>query len=602
MLPHTQSPRICLGCDCPNHYSPSTTSRDEETAHAGPTFDNLLRSNDSPSPSEECELRDSISAGEARVVAIDNHIADLKKLQQVLSNQLALIDAEMEGLDGERAKVVVRIAEHNRLLSPVRRLPPEILCKIFLGTIIFPMPRSQSQRDRYWWDFHPSESSLWSIELVCKTWRRAVLGFPELWSSINISLSDENLSSSNFRYVRQLVRQVARTRCHPLSILICAGSRQSLASSKSLLLQLSALLFSMQDRIQSLYLYLPAGMFTVVATLQLYLPILRKLTLLSTNGEEFQKLSRLKLFGDTPLLNVLDTVDIQYVVSVLDLPYHQITHYSTYHVFHPRFHPGPSTFNILRFLSETRNLETCDLRCEVITNTPDSEDYPRSCPKLQTLFLSSWAFEYPSSVLARLLNVLTLPCLSTLRVHCCVDEGHVRDTAQTFTAIRGAICRSQSPLTTFHFTHGGIDEEDLLALFFSASSTLQEVKLLDVGPMALTDNILIPLVISDADNVLLPRLHTLHISGEMRFDANLLAEMVESRWTCKGPSFRRLRTIVLRRSLNIEDDKEEGELGRALAFSKLEEYCTEGLNLSYSILSLGPTRFGVRFQEQIEWH
>ncbi len=102
--------------------------------------------------------------------------------------------------------------------------------------------------------------------------------------------------------------------------------------------------------------------------------------------------------------------------------------------------------------------------------------------------------------------------------------------------------------------------------------------------MALTDNILIPLVISDANNVLLPRLHTLHISGEMRFDANLLAEMAESRWTCQGPSFRPLLTIVLRRSLNIEDDREEEELARALAFSKLEEYCTEGLELSYSIL------------------
>ncbi|KAK0239825.1 hypothetical protein EDD85DRAFT_935202 [Armillaria nabsnona] len=584
-VPHTWSPQICFGCDCPNHYSPSTISHNEEMVHASPTFDNLLHSNDSPSSSEECQLRDSISAGEARIVAIDDHVAALKKLQQALSNQLALIGAVMEGLDGERGKVVARIAEHKRLLSPVRRLPPEILYNIFLGTIIFPMPRTQSQRDRYWWNFHPGKSSLWTIELVCKTWRWAVLDFPELWSSINISLSDDNFSSFNFRYVRQLARQVARTRCHPLSILICAGSRQTSEYSQSLPLQLSTLLFSMQDQIQSLYLYLPAAKFAVVATLQLYLPILRKLTLLSTNGEEFQKLSRLKLFGDTPLLNVLDTVDIQNVTSTLDLPYHQITHYSTYHIFHHRRDPGPSTINILCFLSETGNMEACDLRCETkgTSETSEIEAHSQTCSKLQTLTLSSWAYAYPSSVLALLLNVLTLPRMSTLEVRCCVDEGHVRDVAETFTAIRGAICRSQSPLTTFHFTHGNIDEEDLLALFRIASSTLQEVKLLDVGPMALTDNILIPLVISDADNVLLPRLHTLHISGEMRFDANLLAEMAESRWTCKGPSFRRLRTIVLRQSLNIEDDREEEELARALAFSKLEEYCTEGLELSYSI-------------------
>ncbi len=113
------------------------------------------------------------------------------------------------------------------------------------------------------------------------------------------------------------------------------------------------------------------------------------------------------------------------------------------------------------------NMEACDLRCETIETSETSviEDYPRSYPKLQTLSLSSWAYAYPSSVLAQLLNVLTLPRLSILEVHCCVDEGHVRDIAQTFAAIRGAICRSQSPLTIFHFTHGNIDEQDLLALF-----------------------------------------------------------------------------------------------------------------------------------------
>ncbi len=151
------------------------------------------------------------------------------------------------------------------------------------------------------------------------------------------------------------------------------------------------------------------AMFTSVATLQLYMPILRKLTLLSTNGEEFQNLSGIKLFGDTPLLNVLDTVDIQCVVSVLDLPYGQITHYSTYHVLHHRRFPGPSTINILWFLSETGNLEVCDLRCEVKGASDLVEALAQTCSKLQTLTLSSWAYAYPSSVLALLLNVLTLP-------------------------------------------------------------------------------------------------------------------------------------------------------------------------------------------------
>ncbi|SJK97753.1 uncharacterized protein ARMOST_01007 [Armillaria ostoyae] len=152
VLFHTGSPRMCLGCDCPNHYTPFTISCDEQT-DTGPTFDSLLRSNDPPSPSEECQLRDSISEGEARVAAIDDHVAALQQA-------LASIGAELEGLDDEREKVLARIAERKRLLSPVRRLPHEILFKIFCSTVIFPMPRSQSQRETDWWDFHPSESAL----------------------------------------------------------------------------------------------------------------------------------------------------------------------------------------------------------------------------------------------------------------------------------------------------------------------------------------------------------------------------------------------------------------------------------------------------------
>ncbi|KAK0497082.1 hypothetical protein EDD18DRAFT_1352933 [Armillaria luteobubalina] len=254
MLSRIWSPRVCSGCDCPNHYSPSTTSCDEETADAGPTFNDLLSSNNPPSPLEECQLRESISASESRVITIDGHVAALKELRQA---QLALIDAELEGLDNERGKVAARIAEHKRLLSPVRRLPPEILFKIFLGTITFPTPRTKSYNIRDWWCFHPSENALWAIELVCKMWCQAVLDFPELWSRINIFLSDDNFSFSNFRYVRRLSRQIARTRCHPLSILICAESHQM--SDKPLLPQLSPLLFTVQDRIESLYLYLPAA-------------------------------------------------------------------------------------------------------------------------------------------------------------------------------------------------------------------------------------------------------------------------------------------------------------------------------------------------------
>ncbi|KAK0483993.1 hypothetical protein IW261DRAFT_1561772 [Armillaria novae-zelandiae] len=297
-------------------------------------------------------------------------------------------------------------------------------------------------------------------------------------------------------------------------------------------------------------------------------------------------MSHLKLFGDTPLLNDLDTVDIQNIVSAIDLPYHQITRYSTYHIRHPRIFTRPRTGDILNALLKVKNLEECDLRCEVRTARLDKQlNIPQSCQKLRALTLNSWAYQFPHSVLAQLLDALVVPHLSNLKVHCYVDRERQRDTEETFRAIRGIISRSQSPLTTFHFTHGNIDETDLLHLFRSISSTLRGVRLLDVGPIALTDGILTPLLISNANNVLLPRLHTLHVSGEMQFDTNLFVEMVESRWTCELPSFQRLRTIKLCRVSGPNEEKGNGELGRTSILSKLEKYRTEGLKLSYCIAS-----------------
>ncbi len=153
------------------------------------------------------------------------------------------------------------------------------------------MPRSRSQRERHWWDFHPSESALWSVELVCKTWRHIVLDFPQLWSRIIIFINDANFSPHNLHYVRKLVRQVARTRGHPF---INPDMRRS-SPGVGVFLELCRLSFPrscspcMIEYNLSIS-FLPAPLFTSMANLRLRMPILRNLALLSTNGEEFGSL------------------------------------------------------------------------------------------------------------------------------------------------------------------------------------------------------------------------------------------------------------------------------------------------------------------------
>ncbi|KAJ7157392.1 hypothetical protein C8R46DRAFT_860111, partial [Mycena filopes] len=62
--------------------------------------------------------------------------------------------------------------QHRAILSPVRRVPPELLCEIFSLTV-------QNDGDA------PKQPP-WYLGQVCGLWRHSALSLPSLWSSITI--------------------------------------------------------------------------------------------------------------------------------------------------------------------------------------------------------------------------------------------------------------------------------------------------------------------------------------------------------------------------------------------------------------------------------
>ncbi|PBK92243.1 hypothetical protein ARMGADRAFT_930968, partial [Armillaria gallica] len=73
-------------------------------------------------------------------------------------------------LDAEKKSMEEALAVYERVLAPVRRLPPEILMEIFTWT-----RNSQS------YYAHRMKGSPWVVSHVCTTWRAAALSCPELW-------------------------------------------------------------------------------------------------------------------------------------------------------------------------------------------------------------------------------------------------------------------------------------------------------------------------------------------------------------------------------------------------------------------------------------
>ncbi|KAJ7143175.1 hypothetical protein C8R43DRAFT_891854, partial [Mycena crocata] len=94
-----------------------------------------------------------------------------------LAPTLSQYDAEIERLLTERSKVQDYVDGCQAALSPVRHLPPEILCEIFV-------PFTQSS-------FHTcsfqqetailAQPKLLGLSQVCSHWHRIVLGTPRLW-------------------------------------------------------------------------------------------------------------------------------------------------------------------------------------------------------------------------------------------------------------------------------------------------------------------------------------------------------------------------------------------------------------------------------------
>ncbi|KAJ7608372.1 hypothetical protein FB45DRAFT_714023, partial [Roridomyces roridus] len=90
-------------------------------------------------------------------------------------NAIQTIQAVVDRMVAERARLQVHIDGHHGLYSPVRRLPPEILCEIFMH---FSEPPNRHMANSLHVLVKPDLSH---VSRVCTKWRAIVTGAPKLW-------------------------------------------------------------------------------------------------------------------------------------------------------------------------------------------------------------------------------------------------------------------------------------------------------------------------------------------------------------------------------------------------------------------------------------
>ncbi|KAJ6505667.1 hypothetical protein C8R47DRAFT_1037622 [Mycena vitilis] len=177
----------CCFCVLPSRDNP-------QPLHPLPATHPLLTRNDPPAESDAPKIL--------------NFLADAKKRRDDLDCEIAAANAVLEILVKERDLLAQGIRSHEAAVSPLRQLPTEILCRIFV-TALKPLANFELPK------------APWYLGQICKRWREIAIGMPVLWSSFWAYTGRGYIQPP--RLLEQFQEQFRRAGDTPLDVTVCGG-------------------------------------------------------------------------------------------------------------------------------------------------------------------------------------------------------------------------------------------------------------------------------------------------------------------------------------------------------------------------------------------
>ncbi|KAJ6554919.1 hypothetical protein DFH09DRAFT_1280583 [Mycena vulgaris] len=171
-----------------------------------PTSSPLLLTNEPPIDSDIQYIRSFLSNATSRVDSLDQRLSALALARDALTQ--------------ERDTILADVRSHTAIVSPVRYLPSEILCRIFLMTVP-PLRNLEFPR------------APWALGHICQRWRNISLALPMLWSSFGIDSKrshrseafDTQFSRAGQSYLQITILSASAPPFPPLDTLITASDR-----------------------------------------------------------------------------------------------------------------------------------------------------------------------------------------------------------------------------------------------------------------------------------------------------------------------------------------------------------------------------------------
>ncbi|KAJ7451972.1 hypothetical protein FB451DRAFT_698806 [Mycena latifolia] len=229
--------------------APVAADPDETPLNVTARLQELQNSNESPLDSERpfiesvvCQLRGRLSRRDVEISRLRARIAQLEE--------------ECAGLESE-------ISRNTSILSPIRRIPNEILSEIF--PLALPSHQEAIESDGF-----DVQDTPWSLGQICGQWRAVALSLGALWSSVAINYGAVVGSPSAAYPLAMLETQLERAN----TLRIYLTPTLSPSGHELVLLHLLA---GHSHRWEVLDLVLTPGIHPIIASLQNRVPQLRKL-------------------------------------------------------------------------------------------------------------------------------------------------------------------------------------------------------------------------------------------------------------------------------------------------------------------------------------
>ncbi|KAJ6595151.1 hypothetical protein DFH09DRAFT_1024997, partial [Mycena vulgaris] len=136
-----------------------------------------------PPPSPSVDLAQLLTRNDVpqlfEIQSVLQVISDSQGRLNLLDAQIESVQATLAQLARDREETAGCLRQHKAIISPVRRVPPELLCEIFSLTLPW---------KKMFNDIEVLQSP-WRLGHVCAPWRDAAIGYPPLWRVLEIQNS-----------------------------------------------------------------------------------------------------------------------------------------------------------------------------------------------------------------------------------------------------------------------------------------------------------------------------------------------------------------------------------------------------------------------------